>query len=53
MLINAALGDVEFKLPAVGTKGNWRLAFASCEIDNKKVNRWLLPDRSSACFLYE
>ena len=53
MLINAALGDVEFNLPAVGTKGNWRLAFASCEIDNKKVNRWLLPDRSSACFLYE
>ncbi len=53
ILINAALGNVEFKLPAIDSKGNWRLAFASCEIDHKKTNRCRLPDRSSACFLYE
>ncbi|HNP65546.1 MAG TPA: glycogen debranching protein GlgX [Woeseiaceae bacterium] len=53
ILINAALENVEFELPAIDTNGNWRLAFASCEIGNTKANRWQLPDRSSACFLYE
>lgn len=52
-LMNAARQRVDFELPAIDVDGTWNLVFSSCEISHIKPGHWRLPNRSSACFLFD
>jgi len=52
ILINAALGSVDFRLPKIVAHGEWLCAFSSDNVEHVGTDIRRLTDRSCACFLY-